>query len=175
MKTLKELKLPFIGLKDGVHDFNFGIDDSFFNNFPKSLLKGGDLNIVLRFDKKPNFYILDFTIQGTVKCECDRCLQEVNLEVLDEFRIFVKFDDELAGQDSEEEKVMYISWNETHLDLSQLIYEFIHLSTPLQKFCEDDVSGTRTCKKEVLDILNKTKKDNDNVDPRWAALKNLKK
>ena len=41
MDVLKEFTIPFVGLKDGEHEFLFTIDNKFFNHFEFTDFKKG--------------------------------------------------------------------------------------------------------------------------------------
>ena len=53
----------------------------------------------------------------------------------------------------EDPDVFYISRNESHLHVSDWIYEFVILSIPMQKMCSPDKIGGPQCNTEVLEKL----------------------
>ena len=65
LKPLKQFSVPFTGLKIGKHQFDFEIDNSFFDAFEYSLLKKGNLKAEVELDKQETMLILHFHIQGT--------------------------------------------------------------------------------------------------------------
>lgn len=174
MKALREYSIPFVGLRDGQHVFQFEVDDSFFKNFEGSQITGSKVLVEVKFDKRSSFFTLEFGIEGTIKTQCDRCLKDIDLEILDEFKVYAKFDDEAKDRGDEEEDIIFISRQDTHLELSQLIYEFINLSVPMQRVCPPKKNGGPGCDEKILKILNNNSTDNTEVDPRWAALKKIK-
>ena len=54
MKGLREYVIPFIGLKNGLHHFNFEIGAP-FSHFPDSLIRECGLFVDLAFDKRKDF------------------------------------------------------------------------------------------------------------------------
>ncbi|NJN33387.1 MAG: hypothetical protein HC817_03165 [Saprospiraceae bacterium] len=48
MDNLKEFSIPIKGLKTGVHEFNFHIEKSFFEQFEGSAIQDGDFQVHLR-------------------------------------------------------------------------------------------------------------------------------
>ena len=175
MEKSSEYRIPFVGLKQGVHQFTYEVEDDFFSRFENTELKESKAKVDLSLDKKDNFFVLDFYIGGTVKVECDRCSQPFDQELLDEYRVFVKFDDEAKMRGEQHEDVIFISPTDTHLDVSQLIYEFVNLSIPVQKICPLKKDGTPGCNEKVLAILREGQNNDKNeADPRWSALKKLK-
>lgn len=182
--ALREFSIPFIGLKLGETSFDFEIGDKFFTYFEGSEpTEGSNIQVEMVLDKRPNMMVLDFYVEGTIKATCDRCLNDINQELLDEFTVYVKFSHE-TGEMEDEDDVVFIPANETHLDVSQLVYEFVTLSIPFQKGCRTEEVGGPKCNKEILAKLgsfndgkadDKSDDSNDeDIDQRWSALKKLK-
>jgi uncharacterized metal-binding protein YceD (DUF177 family) len=177
LKALRQYQIPFVGLKAGKHRFNFEIDEKFFANFDNSPVSKSKVKVEVDFDKKNDFFILDFYISGTIMAECDRCANSYQQELLDEFRIYVKFDDRNLNVESDDEDVVFISRAETHLDLSQLIYELVLLSIPMQKICAEKRNKNESCNPELDRYLirEESKQAKIEIDQRWSALEKLKK
>lgn len=173
MKNLNEFRIPYIGLKNGLHTFLYSIGNSFFTFFENSPVTEGKLSVDVTLDKRDTLYLLTFTINGTVIVECDRCGNDLNLTIRTSNVLYVKFEDDNALND-EDADVLYISRTESHLDVAQLIYEYIVLAIPIQKIHPDDKDGKSTCDEKVLAILNKKEDENKGPDDRWAALNKLK-
>lgn len=182
--ALREFNIPFIGLKQGETSFKFEIKDKFFTYFEGSEpITHSNVTVEMVLDKRANMMVLNFFVEGTVGATCDRCLNEIDQEVLDEFTVYVKFDHETGEMEAEDDVIM-IPANETHLDVSQLVYEFVNLSIPFQKGCQVEEIGGPKCNKEVLKKLgyfdegkgddNNDDNNDDDIDQRWSALKKLK-
>ncbi len=178
MKGLREFEIPYVGLKVGVHKFNYDIDGKFFRHFDESPIHDCKVHVRLEFEKKETFFILNFFIDGSVSTECDRCLIPFNKEIFGDFTCYIKFaeDPQQVGEDDE---VIFIAREETVIDTSHLIYEYINLCLPMQRSGCEKPGEEPQCNKEVLkhiaNIEGNTKKEDQEADPRWAALKNLKK
>ncbi|MEI6312691.1 MAG: DUF177 domain-containing protein [Bacteroidota bacterium] len=176
MKSLKEFKIPYVGLKNGLHSFLYSIDKTFFTYFENSLVSEGNLKVEALFDKRDaGFFTLDISVSGAVQVECDRCSDSFFLPISGQNKIIIKFehDDSLV---EEEADVLYINRTDTIIDISHLIYEYIVLAIPIHKVHPTDENGGNTCNQEVLKILEKQEdKINDTPDERWAILEKLKK
>ena len=86
----------------GTHDFDFELDDRFFNAFEYSLIKSGSLKVNLELEKQETMLILRFKVTGTVNLDCDKCLAEFPLPINLYERQIVKFaEDELESDDDE--------------------------------------------------------------------------
>jgi len=174
LDILKQYRIPFTGLKLGVHHFRFEAGEDFFKCFPDSAIGKSNVQVDVSFEKRETFFVLNFSIGGTVEVECDRCTERFNQEILDEHKVYVKFDSEAKRQKQDDDDIIYISPNDIYVDLSQLIYELVNLSLPMQKIHPLKDDGSSGCNKKVLKILEGKKEKDKEPDPRWAALKNIK-
>ena len=177
MKSLQEYRIPFTGLKAGKHDFRFEVGQAFFDEFEYSLVKSGNLIVDLELDKQETLLILLFKIKGEIKLKCDVCLADFPSVVNIEERQIVKFTGDEHLEDDTEEIVM-LSRNDFEIDVSPLIYEYLNVAMPYISRCDDE-GNTQWCDKEMiekLDELSGTKnQETNNADPRWEALRNIKK
>jgi len=166
-------KIPYVGLKIGLHKFNYKLDNSFFEQFSQSPVKNAEIEAVLLLDKKTNFFELTFKLDGWVNTLCDRCCEDYKLEITDDHKLFVKFESVDQTQNINED-VVYLNRNETHLDITQFLYEFSVLSMPIKKSCKLRASGTPECGKDLDKYFNnKVVSEKAPIDPRWEALKKL--
>jgi uncharacterized metal-binding protein YceD (DUF177 family) len=177
MNFRREFEIAFVGLKPGIHYFEYLIDNKFFANYDKQDFTNCSANIKLELDKKNGFMFLRFDIDGKVDVSCDRCGNPLTLHLWDEFKVMVKLVDNPDEMNEQEEDpdVFYINRGESHLHLADWIYEFINLSIPLQKMCPPEEIGGPQCNKEVLAKLAQVENiDNKEANPMWKALKQFK-
>ncbi len=176
MKGLREFEIPYVGLKIGVHRFEYDIDGKFFSYFEDSPIQDCKVRVKLEFEKKETFFILKFFIDGTVHVECDRCLEPFDKEIFGDFTTYVKFSED-PSRLSDGDEVMFISRDTQVLDVSHLVYEYINLCVPMQIIHPKKENGEEGCNPEVLKYLNRSAKSNEKntePDPRWEALKSIK-
>ena len=152
MNNRRAYEIAFVGLKPGIHEYQYEIDDKFFANYGDQDFTNCQANIKLLLDKKNGFMLLKFDVDGSAEVLCDRCGNALTVRLWDEFNIVVKMVDEPEKMNEQEEDpdVYYISKTESHLHVADWIYEFINLSIPLQKRCPEDAEGKSTCNEEVL-------------------------
>ena len=178
LKSLQEYIIPFTGLKEGTHQFDFDVDKRFFDEFEYSLVKNGDLKVELELDKQETMLILQFIIKGHIFLNCDICLSDFPTNVDVKERQIVKFGEDDSVED-ETEEIIVLSRNEHEVNVSTLIYEYINLAVPYFHRCEDP-GNTKWCDGEMVDKLKKLsgsqdeEEQNTNADPRWDVLKNIK-
>jgi DUF177 domain-containing protein len=168
-------EILFVGLKPGKHIFTYEIDNQFFQGFENSMIQKCDVFVHLTFEKKKEtFFVLDFFIDGIVQTDCDRCLADINLQVNNHYQLIIKVK-HLEEQNNDDPNVIYLEENQNSFNVKQLLFEYINLSFPIRKVCEDDIMETKTCNKEVMSLLEKEREEpEEEIDPRWDLLKNLK-
>ena len=172
MGTLPQFILPFSGLGDGVHEFDFQVDASFFAEFEASPIAEGDVKVHVIFDKRPDLMVIQFNLAGTVHAICDRCLEPFSLPIEDDSSLIFKF----AEGESDDPDVVHIPKGTKSLHLAKHIYEFIVLAMPMIKTHE--LAGEE-CDPEMLKYLEEpvdTEEDDDDAgeNPIWGALKDFK-
>ena len=81
------------------------------------------------------------------------------------------------NEQEEDPDVYYISRTESHVDISNWIYEFVLLSFPLQKMCSEEEMGGPQCNLVVLEKLKgmEVKEQETNANQIWKGLEQFKK
>lgn len=177
MSHRREFEIAFVGLKPGIHVYEYRVEDKFFVPYGEQDFKNCVADIKLSLEKNNGFMLLRFDIGGTMESGCDRCGNPLSFQLWDEFNIIVKMveNPEEMNEQEEDPDVYYISRGESHLHLADWIYEFINLSIPLQKMCKAEEMGGPKCNKEVLEKLKKmeeeVKKDTPTI---WKGLDQFK-
>ncbi|HRH64929.1 MAG TPA: DUF177 domain-containing protein [Bacteroidia bacterium] len=174
MNGSREFVINFGSLGKGEYEFQFEVNDSFFQRYENSIVQKGHVDVLVVLDKKENLLLFDFTLEGTVTVQCDRCLEDLDLDIESFNELIVKLGEE-TGEEAED--VIVISPREHELDLAQFIYEYISVLIPLRNVHEDE-NGNPECDPEVLKELEKhlshDEKEGDTPsDPRWDGLKGI--
>lgn len=178
MANKRAFEIAFVGLKPGIHEFNYTVDDKFFVEKGQPDFTNCHANIKLQLDKKSGFMLLKFEIGGTATVSCDRCGNSLPIEIWDEFNMLIKMVENPAEMNEQEEDpdVFYISRTESHIDVADWIYELVLLSFPLQNVCGSDENGHSLCNKEVLDKLKEMEvKSSETANVLWKGLDQFKK
>jgi uncharacterized metal-binding protein YceD (DUF177 family) len=96
----------------------------------------------------------------------------------DEFTIIVKMTDEpdVMNEQEEDPDVYYISRGESHLHVADWLFEFVNLTIPFQKMCNEEEMGGSQCNNEVLEKLRKMEEEvrKDNNNPLMKGLEKFK-
>jgi uncharacterized metal-binding protein YceD (DUF177 family) len=177
MKHNREYEIAWQGLKPGEHVFQYEIDDRFIDSKKQQEVDFNNIKAVikLRFDKKTNFFLLHFDIDGVVTVPCDRCGDEFQLSLWDEFDLLVKLAGEDATNRDEDADAVFIPRSETVIDISDWLYEFILLSIPLQKVHPETEDGKAGCNPQALKLLNQLSEHHEEQkNDLWKGLNKLK-
>ena len=178
MSRRREFEIAFVGLKPGVHEYNYSINDKFFEAFQQQDFRNCKANVKLSLDKKSSFMLLRFEIGGTLEVICDRCNSNLPLELWDEFNITVKMveDPELMTEQEDDPDMYYIAQGDSHVDVANWIYEFINLTIPMQKTCDFEKMDGPYCNAAALDLLKKMEpeKTETKENPIWKGLEKFK-
>jgi uncharacterized metal-binding protein YceD (DUF177 family) len=178
MSLRREYEIAFVGLKPGVHEFDYQVDDLFFEDFQEQDFKNCHANVKLLLEKSTSsFMILKFEIGGNLEVICDRCNNNLPLQLFEEFVITVKMaeEPEVMNEQEDDPDVYYISKTESHLNVKAWIYEFINLSIPMQKTCQFENMDGPFCNPEARALLNGMKvKGVQQENPIWNDLKKFR-
>jgi len=179
MSKRKAFEIAFEGLKPGINEFSYEVDDKFFAEKGTVDFTNCTAKIKLQLDKKNSFMLLKFEIGGKADVACDRCNNALTMDLWDEFNMVVKMVDnpDEMNQQEEDPDVFYISKTESHLYLNDWIYEFVSLSVPVQKLCSAEEFGGPKCNREVLDKLKEMEVNEkaNNANAIWKDLEKFKK
>jgi uncharacterized protein len=170
---MKEFVINFVGLKEEKHDYNFDIDEKFFESLDYSIVEKGKIKMNMTLEKKPGVLLLTFNFKGFIDALCDRCGDAFELPVEGEDHLTVKHSP--TEYDEESEDVVLLDPQANSVDVTHYIYEAITLSLPLKMVHPDDEEGHSTCDEEVIKALeNLAPSENKDIDPRWDKLKSFK-
>lgn len=176
MRKFKAYAIPFVGLKEGQHRFDYKIDNAFFDLFDFQEFNSTDVTVDIEFTKKANMLELEFNFSGYVNINCDVSLEPYNQEINNRLSLVVKFGD-VYNEDNEE--LLILPHGEHEVQVQQYIYEGIILGLPAKRIhpgVEDGSIDSDILEKlEELrpkSIPEKVKKEEE-TDPRWDKLKEL--
>ena len=81
MSLRREYEIAFVGLKPGIHEFNYQVNDLFFEDFQEQDFKNCNAQVKLLLEKSSSsFLILRFEIGGSLDVICDRCNNNLPLQ-----------------------------------------------------------------------------------------------
>ena len=174
MEQFSEFLIPFVGLKDGSHQFDFKVDNKFFESFDYPDFKKVNIQVGLIFVKKPTLLELNFNARGHLTVPCDITTEPFKLPIVTDYKLVVKFG---SVENSDDDEILILPHGSHEIQTAQYIYEMIVLSVPQKKVHPGIADGT--LKSEILeklkDLQPQEKHISDEIDPRWNKLKDLLK
>jgi uncharacterized metal-binding protein YceD (DUF177 family) len=172
MRELKDYNIQFVGLKEGKHQFDYSIDNKFFEAFNYDEFISSSIKVSLHFIKKSTLFELNFISEGFVEIPCDVSNELYHQEIDSEMPLVVKFGLEF---NDDNEEILILPHEAYEFNTAQFIYEMIVLAVPNKRVHPKILDGTM--KSEALNKLKeleiKKEKTAVTVDPRWDKLKNL--
>ncbi|HEU4469970.1 MAG TPA: DUF177 domain-containing protein [Flavisolibacter sp.] len=177
MSNRREYEIAFVGLKPGVHEYVYSVDDKFFEEYNNQEFHNAEASVKLLLEKNNSFMILRFEVGGKAEVSCDRCSNNLPMQLFDDFTVTVKMteDPEQMNEQEEDPDVYYISRGESHIDVKDWIYEFVNLSIPMQKTCEYENMDGPYCNPAARELLNNMRpEENGGANPIWKGLEKFK-
>ena len=125
--------------------YNYRVGDEFFKLIEATGIEKGDLEVSVTVKKGIGAFKLNFHIQGFVIGICDRCLDEVEVNVDTDNVLNVKFGEEF----SDDEEIVVVPEAEGKINVAWYIYEFAYLSLPYRIVHEEG-----ECNEQMQEKLN---------------------
>ncbi len=184
-------KLPLKSLPVGTHHYEYLLDNEFFRNIDGPEVQKGKVSVTLSVKRTADVFELDFVINGVIQVPCDRCLDDLDLEVDTKEKLYVKFGAEYSD---ENDNVVIVPEAEGEINIAWFLYEFIALTIPLKHVhpagkCNKSMSaklrkhtaqstddgGENEETSEEFDVEDDivSEPDDETTDPRWDELKKL--
>ena len=166
--------IPLNGLAAGENEFSWHVGKEFFDSFENAEILDAQLDADVIVEKSGRYIGVDCDVRGTVTVECDRCLDELDMPVDVEILLSVKYGMEENSEDPQpgEREVIFIPDTDAEFDMSQIIYDYVCLSLPMQRThaegeCNPDAMKCYGAPVEDVDTLEETENN------PFASLKDL--
>ena len=163
--------IGFEGFELGEYDFRFLVDNTFFRSLEHSEIQEGKVVVDAVFIKSERLMEMDLDFKGEVIVPCDLCGEDLVQTIDFKESVVIK----TGTHQDEDEGIIILERGEVDIDVSHYLYESISLSLP-SKRVHEQVVGEPVCNEVLMAKINNEEDDNndDEIDPRWSALKNLK-
>jgi len=172
MNDLKQFNIPFIGLKEGSHLFEYKIDKKFFDDFNFDDFLDSAIKVELKLVKNSTFLELTFKANGYVNVLCDTSGEPYNQKIDATLPLLVKFGQVYNDNDLD---VLILPSEAYQFSVAQFIYEMIVLAVPSKRIHPKVLDGTMESEtlKKLRELEIKKEKTVEEADPRWDKLKDL--
>ena len=173
MVKKKEFSVPFSGLKQGKHEFDYVVNNEFFESFGYTDFNDAKLNLRVLLNKTSTMLEFELVADGVVNVDCDITSEPYDQSISTDLELVVNFGDEYNDEDDE---ILIIPHGEHQVNIAQYAYEMIVLAVPQKRIHPGVLDGSLDSEalKKLEELQPKERKDNtEDTDPRWDALKKL--
>ena len=170
------MKVDLLSLTDEPRPFRFSIDKDDIDLETESIKVVSDVEMVGEVSRNAAKTDVRGSVKAPLEIDCTRCLTPVRRELDAVFQI-----DFVGREFLPESKETHLESNDLdtdilegdEIDLTEIAREQILLNLPETTLCREECKGIcPTCGKDLNE--GDCRCGEDEIDPRWAALKNLK-
>ncbi|MBR0171046.1 MAG: DUF177 domain-containing protein [Bacteroidales bacterium] len=169
MSRKSDTTIQFSGLKPGKYTYEYALNKLFFDKFENDEIEDVNVEIVVEMERMERMLMFDFKLEGELTTFCDRCLGKMTIPISGEEHLTVRFSDTEVCED---EDVVVLPESAFEIDLAQWLYEFVAVRIPMQHSHPEGECDPETVK--FISSDEELQKSDDEVDPRWEVLRNLK-
>lgn len=173
MNVFSAYSIPIQGLKVGVHQYQYFIDGAFFRHFEDSPVEAVAINFEVTLEKRSDMFLVNFVLQGTLGAICDRCTAAIDLPINGRWELIVKYGE--AEDVEENDEVVFIPREVSHLNLAKYLYEFTVLALPITNTFDCQSLAEPPCNWEILKFLKTEEEESQSSTAIWDALRDLHK
>lgn len=127
MGKFTDYKLMLKSLPEGKHSFEYHLDKQFFSNMENADVRDADVNVALDVEHRGEVYKLVFHLTGTLTVLCDRCLDELPLDIDTSYDLAVKYGEEYNDNS---DTLLVIPESDNYLNVAYMIYDTAVLAIP---------------------------------------------
>ncbi|MGC9151082.1 MAG: YceD family protein [Microbacter sp.] len=139
--------IPLRLITSGSQSFAFHLTQEYFQKIDSPEVQKGDLEANILVTKNKNGYELFFDIQGNIIIPCDRCLDDMEQNIVVKEKLMVKFGKTFSDNGID---VVIVPEDEGEINVAWFLYEFIVLAIPLKH-----VHPFGKCNKQMTNQLRK--------------------
>lgn len=153
------------------------LDNNFFADIDGEEFQKGSVAATVTVKKNRDVFDFTFSLSGVVVVPCDRCLDDLEIEVTAENSLKVRLGENYADDGD----VVIVPESDGDINIAWYLYEFIALALPMKRVhapgkCNHEMTGKlkkHACKDENINDVDDADNDSAYIDPRWESLKNI--
>jgi uncharacterized metal-binding protein YceD (DUF177 family) len=178
-------------LSPGTHTFNYELDRAFFEAIDGDEVRKGKVLVEVAVKNNSSAFEFIFKLKGAVQVPCNRCLEDMELEIDSQNRLIVKLGKEYS---EESDEVIIIPEDEGEINIAWFLYEFVALNIPIKHVhppgkCDKTMSSKLRKHRvssddddediddmdmdDSSDDFSEDESSSDVSDPRWDGLKGI--
>jgi uncharacterized protein len=170
------MRIELENLEGGKGDFAHVYQPDELNPVDERVRLSGPASVKGKVKLSGNEVFVNGHVDTRAQVECDRCLQQVEAPVSADFAL-----EYITGSEYESSEVAELTEAEMSvsvfdgqgIDVDEIVKEQVLLAVPTRMLCREDCKGI--CPECGIDKnTGECQCVTDDIDPRWATLKNLK-
>lgn len=175
MGRFDKYRVELKGLKTNTLEMEFDLDNGFFADIEGEEFQRGAVKACVGLRKNRDVFDFTFDIKGTVIVPCDRCLDDLEVEVDTVETLRVRLGDSFADDGD----VVVVPESDGEINIAWYLYEFIVLALPMKRVhapgkCNREMTGKlKTHGTVVDDEADDDEPMSEAIDPRWESLKSI--
>lgn len=169
----------------GKSEFEYHLDNDFFGMIGEEEIQKGDIKCKVTVTKATKQSEFNFSLEGKVVVECDRCLEEMDQPIKTTGHLVVRFGKEFKDDGDD---IVVVPEEQGFINIAWFLYEFVTLAIPIKHVHPYGLCNKNMSKKlrehlavdaedvEPRDFADEDESGDDApIDPRWDALKQFSK
>jgi uncharacterized metal-binding protein YceD (DUF177 family) len=164
-------KFKIFEIPEGKSNRTLSLDGESLDLGEITLLSG---TVHIEFDRTPHVIRAVLDIEAVLKLTCDRSLEEFDFPVDQRYEILFKFE-EIEESTDEHGAIRNIDHASKQIDIEQDVHDTLLVSLPAKKLHPKFLDEHGEPKEFLNEQFGEFEDEGDTIDPRWAALKDLKK
>ncbi len=169
--VFEELRIPLSSVKEGVTDYSFQtLSPEIEVGVGRQL--GKTIDVAVRLTRMRDDFLLDLKASSEGVFVCDRCGEEFVRQIDGQVHTLWTSDPNKVG-DEDDDDVRLLAFSAEEINLGGDVIDSLVLAIPAKILCRDSCMGLCT---QCGANLNEgpCNCQNDESDPRWQRLKNIK-
>ena len=169
MGRFDKYNIDLKGLKAEPLNMEFLLDDEFFGAIEGEEFQRGTVKAVVTAKKNRDVFEIAFSLSGIVIVPCNRCLDDLELEIETTNSLRVKFGDDFADDGD----IVVVPERDGDINIAWYLYEFIALAMPMRRGHAPGKGNKAVTGKLRKHLLGEYDDEQPEMDPRWEVLKNI--
>ena len=162
------MKIIISNLSDGKHDYEFCEMPVFFDL--QDCITDGGIKVNVELLKYGGQMQANVSFSGNFFFDCDRCTKNIKMVISNTFEVIYKYTKRQGETDIKDENLFFISPETNHINLKDIVREYILLSIPMRKVPPEKDGVCTECNMKIDEILAREKKNE--INPVWEKLLN---
>lgn len=139
----RDFRLPIATMSEGEHEYTYHLDGQFFKDLERDEIIDSDVDATVTIVRRGDRYEATFDVVGAVTVACHRCLEPLQLQIDDEYRLQIRFG---VDYDDSTDGLLILGDRDLTLDIAPILADTVQLNIPLRAVhpdgeCDPDMTA----------------------------------